>query len=310
MTDLQKTSPTPTAWPSPAAFSSLGQQATLAITWGALAPKVGNVYRGADFENLTLADFLTAATRIGPILAHALTNGVGQTVLDGVITTHHAVATNTNLGTLLLFAPLAAAMAKPQPHKLQKNLATLLATLTPTDTRLVYQAIRLTGTDSLDSVPAADISDPPPSDLNLLEAMKLAENYDLIARQYSNGFQQIFTEVVPALLLALQNNLTLADAIVHTQIQLLATYPDSLIARKCGAQTAQEASDRAAEVLATGSPGEAAYATELTNFDFWLRSDKHRRNPGTTADMIAAGLFILLFQEKIPWPVRFYKSNN
>jgi len=67
-----------------------------------------------------------------------------------------------------------------------------------------------------------------------------------------------------------------------------------LIARKCGSEEAREASDRAAAVLECGGPRDELYRNELAEFDFWLRMCGHRRNPGTTADLIAAGLFALL----------------
>jgi triphosphoribosyl-dephospho-CoA synthase len=67
--------------------------------------------------------------------------------------------------------------------------------------------------------------------------------------------------------------------------------PDSLIARKCGAEVARESAERAARSLAAGPPGSEVYANELIQLDAWLRADGHRRNPGTTADLIAAGLF-------------------
>ncbi len=79
----------------------------------------------------------------------------------------------------------------------------------------------------------------------------------------------------------------------------MAHYPDSLIARKCGPDVAAEAAARAAKVLQAGPPPAAAYQQAVADLDFWLRSDGHRRNPGTTADLIAAGLFALLRDEII-----------
>jgi len=58
--------------------------------------------------------------------------------------------------------------------------------------------------------------------------------------------------------------------------------------------------------LAAGRPGDAAYHEAVSDLDFWLRSDDHRRNPGTTADLVAAGLFVALREAIIKFPVRFY----
>jgi triphosphoribosyl-dephospho-CoA synthase len=86
-------------------------------------------------------------------------------------------------------------------------------------------------------------------------------------------------------------------------VRLIGRFPDSLIQRKGGRQVAEEASARAAAVLEAGAPESPAYEAALRDLDFWLRSDGHRRNPGTSADMIAAGLFALL-REKMIEPAR------
>src|SRR3954453_15861715 len=115
--------------------------ATLACIYEATARKPGNIYPGADFdETATYAAFVKSAIAIGPIIEKAPSLGVGITVLDAVQATRDAVGTNTNLGTLLLIAPLAAV---PAGTNLQDGIAGVLASLTPDDTRRVYEAIRL-----------------------------------------------------------------------------------------------------------------------------------------------------------------------
>jgi triphosphoribosyl-dephospho-CoA synthase len=79
----------------------------------------------------------------------------------------------------------------------------------------------------------------------------------------------------------------------------MAKEPESLIVRKCGQKVAKEASARAAKVIDAGSPGDDAYESAVEDLDFWLRADGHRRNPGTTADLIAAGLFVLLREGRL-----------
>src|SRR5437762_7387588 len=93
---------------SQATLLSIGQCATLACLLEATAPKVGNVHRGADFEDLTFSDFVVSAVAIGPAMEAAASKGVGRTVYDAVAATRQLVNTNTNLGMALLFAPLAA----------------------------------------------------------------------------------------------------------------------------------------------------------------------------------------------------------
>src|ERR1041384_7149568 len=87
---------------------SISQCATLACLLEATAPKVGNVHRGADFEDLTFNDFLVSAVVIAPAMEAAASAGVGRAVYDAVSASRACVTTNTNLGMALLIAPLAA----------------------------------------------------------------------------------------------------------------------------------------------------------------------------------------------------------
>jgi triphosphoribosyl-dephospho-CoA synthase len=157
----------------------------------------------------------------------------------------------------------------------------------------------------LGKVDEADIAGDAPADL--IAAMKLAADRDLVARQYTNDFHEVLEVVVPTLSTGIAQSLPLAEVIVHAHLRLLSAYPDSLIARKCGLEVAEQASVMAAKVLASGRPGDHDYREALLNFDFWLRSDHHRRNPGTTADLVAAGLFAALREGIIKLPVRFYE---
>ena len=80
-------------------------------------------------------------------------------------------------------------------------------------------------------------------------------------------------------------------AVIELQLWLMARWPDTLIARKCGWAVAEESADRAAAILNEFEQRGMATAKQIAEFDAWLRADGHRRNPGTTADLIAATLF-------------------
>jgi triphosphoribosyl-dephospho-CoA synthase len=265
---------------------SIGQCATLACLLEVAAPKPGNVHRGADFENLTFQDFVVSAVAIAPAMEAAADRLLGVTILSAVDSTRQAVAKNTNLGTVLLLGPLAKV---PRHTPLESGVADVLASCGPDDARDVYAAIRLASPGGLGRVDEYDIAGPPPADL--MAAMRAAADRDMVARQYAENFGHVLGETAVWLRETLANNWPLAESIVYVQMQLMAQHPDSLIARKCGAAVAQEASDRAAHVLAAGMPGNEDYYRALGDLDFWLRSDGHRRNPGTTADLIAAALF-------------------
>lgn len=271
--------------------------ATLACIWEATAPKPGNVHRGADFEDVTYLDFIHSGIIIGPILAKAQAAGAGQTVLGSVRATRAAVATNTNLGMVLLLAPLAAV---PDGISLAAGIGEVLGNLTHDDTRAVYEAIRVSAAGGLGHTSNADVFGEVPTDLRLVDAMQLAADRDLIARQYTNGFADVFctAEKIKA---AVARGWSLMTAIVHAHLQQLAAEPDSLILRKCGMAIAKEACVRAARIVDSLAPNDEDYEDAVADFDFWLRSDGHRRNPGTTADLIAAALFVLLREGQLNW---------
>jgi len=279
-----------------------GTCATLACIWEATAAKPGNVYRGSDFDDLTYADFLASASVIGPILDKTRLEGVGTTVLHAAEATRAAVATNTNLGMLLLLAPLSAV---PLDIRLAEGITGVLAALSVCDTSNVYQAIRIAQPGGLGNVEEADVHGSSVPEISLVEAMTLAADRDLIARQYVNDFQQAFF-AANLMEQNLQQGLPLGETIVQAFLTLLSEQPDSLIARKCGAKVAREVSLRAAATLDSGEPCSSAYREACQELDFWLRADGHRRNPGTTADLIAAGLFVLLRDQRLNWPIRFY----
>jgi triphosphoribosyl-dephospho-CoA synthase len=277
---------------------SPGAAATLACLYEATAAKPGNVHPRAGFDDVSYADFVASAVVIGPMFDQAPQRGVGLTILDTVRATRAAVGTNTNLGTLLLIGPLSAV---PPGLSLSDEIHGVLAGLTSADTRHVYEAIRISSAGGLGRAEKADVFADPPPDLTLGDAMRLAADRDTIARQYANGFADVFEGTAAWIADALRHEMPLGDAIVWAHLQQLAQCPDSLIGRKCGPQIAAEATRRAAAVLESQNRGRPAFRAALDDFDCWLREDGHRRNPGTTADLVAAGLFVLLREGRLNW---------
>lgn len=274
-----------------------GLCAQIACIWEATAQKPGNVHRGRDFEDVAYTDFLLSAAAIAPVLATARQRRIGATVLDAVRVTRQVARTNTNLGMVLLLTPLAA--VSPE-EDLRGGVLRILNELDVEDTRRVYEAIRLAMPGGLGRVPQQDVRDEPTQTLR--QVMALAADRDLIARQYANGFTEVFDAGVPAVLAGLRDTGSLEGAIISAHLHLLARHPDTLIARKRGRAEAEEAGRRAAIVLDAGWPNEAAGWAALDDFDAWLRAEGHQRNPGATADLLTASLFVVLRQGMIPLP--------
>ncbi len=277
---------------------STGSLASLACLLEATAPKAGNVHRGADFEDVGFGDFLLSAWGIAPAIDRAAIDGVGAAVRAGVEATRSLVGTNTNLGMLLLLAPLAAGADRFPELPLRSAVERVLATLTPRDATDVYAAIVAAMPGGLGDAPEHDVRQIPPDDL--LEAMRAAADRDSIARQYADRFAGLFDTALPMMVDAFAAGGELQRAIVETHVRLLAAWPDSLIERKCGRATAIEASTRAARVVDAGEFGSEDWHREAAELDFWLRSDGHRRNPGTTADLVCATLLAGWLDGRLP----------
>jgi triphosphoribosyl-dephospho-CoA synthase len=279
---------------------STGLCAQLACIWEVTARKPGNVHRHQDFADLSYADFIISAAAIAPVLETAPSRPVGETILEGVRATRRLVQTNTNLGILLLLAPLAAV---PRHEDLRRGLTVLLDQLDLADARAVYQAIRLAVPGGLGKVPEQDVVAEPTQTLR--EVMALAADRDLVARQYTNAFHEVVEDGVPALERGLKQMKTLEGAIIFCHLRLMAAFPDSLIARKQGAAEAAEARHRAQRTLASGWPQTRTGWEALADLDAWLRAEGSRRNPGTTADLVTAALFIALRERilEVPCPL-------
>ncbi len=276
---------------------SLGLLAQAACLWEATARKPGNVHRFVDFDDVTYVDFLMSAATLHEAMTRAPLLGVGRTIRDAVRDTRRVIRSNTNLGMILLLVPLAAAEGC---HSLRAGVGELLTRLDVEDTRLVYKAIRFAKPAGLGKVDDQDVSAEPT--LPLREVMALAADRDLVARQYANGFREVFDEGVPSLVRGLDLTGCLEGAIVFCHLSLMASHPDSLIARKRGVAEAEEAARRARAVLDAGWPHSPAGADALAHLDDWLRAVGRGRNPGTTADLVTASLFVALREQILTLP--------
>jgi triphosphoribosyl-dephospho-CoA synthase len=268
--------------------------AQVSCIWEATARKAGNVHRYADFSSTSYLDFLISAAAMAPHFNSRGTSHVGLTIRVAVESTRDAVGQNTNLGIVLLLAPLAAAI-RGLPFR--PTVQQVLNNLTRDDARLAFEAIRLANPGGLGEAPEQDVRDEPT--VTLLEAMKLAADRDMVARQYANGFADVFDFGVPAFLAAFERFGCVEAAIIDSQLRWLAEYPDSLIARKNGPAVAADVQQRAAEVLNLGGIATPEGRRAGVALDRHLRSDGNKLNPGTTADLITACLFVALRENRV-----------
>lgn len=259
------------------------------------APKPGNVNLFSDGHNMVVQDFLNSARAIAPIMAKPdLT--IGERIFEAVTATRKVVNCNTNLGIILLFAPLVQAVQECETfEQLPTSLARCLATLTQADAEQAYAAIRLAEAGGLATTAEQDIQNTPT--VTLLEAMQLAVSRDTIAAQYVFNFRDVWQIGFQQLTIALNSGEKVEWAAAFAYLCLLSSVPDTLIARKQSWQHAQAVSEQAQLFILkmnTNKPLSSLQA-ELGDWDQQLKS--LAINPGTTADLTAASLLLLAFSQ-------------
>lgn len=250
------------------------------------APKPGNVHVFASGHGMEVADFVASAQAAAPFIAQAGAS-VGRRILGAVEASQAAAGQNTNLGIILLCAPLATAAQRQEAP--EQALETVLDDLDVEDAELAFRAIALASPGGLGTAQKHDVRQP--ADINLREAMREAATRDMIAAQYANGFYDILSLGLPLLRESLARWSEPRWATLAVYLEFLACFPDSHIVRKYGAAVARsvqsEAAKLAQSLAATDQPGHLL--PTLLAWDATLKSA--RLNPGTSADLTVATLF-------------------
>ena len=251
------------------------------------APKPGNVHRFAPGHGMEVEDFVRSAEASAAPIAEKGAR-VGMRVRAAVEATLEAVGQNTNLGIILLCAPLAAA-AEVADEALRSALAGVLDRLDKADAADVFAAIAAAKPGGLGQAARHDVRGPALATLR--EAMAEAAERDRIARQYVMAYEDIFSLGLPALAAARQRRSDAPWSTLAVYLTFLAEIPDTHIARKFDGSVAEAVRREAAgwrdAFLAADDP--AGLADSLLTWDGALKS--RGINPGTSADLTVATLF-------------------
>lgn len=253
------------------------------------ALKPGNVHLFADGHRMVVQDFIKSAEASAPFIANP-TFAVGERVLQAMQATWGAVECNTNLGILLLCAPLLKAAASHSFPSLKLALANELRHLTVADARAVYRAIQVANPAGLGEREQFDVHAEP--DVSLLHVMQYASRYDTIAKQYATDYAMVFDVLVPMHQQLTERWGRPAWATTGVFLYLLAHGPDTHIQRKFGEDMAigimHEMQPLYAQFIAAENP--KTCMPMLLSVDSSLKA--RGINPGTSADMIVACLLV------------------
>lgn len=333
--------------------------------------KAGNVHPGASFSDMTHADFYKSAIAVKEAIESVEPTSIGHFVWTMVDFTRSRVSVNTNLGTVLLFAPLIKAscdLAVPikrelggtytlaeakhydsdryssnrfridvekaiqtssnttledcqnrmselfeRMNQLQQATCESLQKVTANDACGVFDGISKANPSGLGRVDEMDVeqmvgrttakdvevnrlssSKATFSASSLMDAMRLAEGRDDVARQYSRGFEDVF-RISRELIDDLLSRGDWLNALRFMQIKMLSNRLDSHIVRKNGIAAGEDVRSRATAVLHSGNYGSLSFETAWRDLDCYLRRDGHKLNPGTTADLLAAAVWVVLW---------------
>lgn len=267
------------------------------------ALKPGNVHFFAPGHGMEVSHFLESAQVTAPFIADERM-GIGSRVRHSVEATFAAVGCNTNLGILLLAAPLAAAAGRNLASRdMTERLVDVLATLDHEDASEVFKAIARANPAGLGKVEGEmDVHTEPPASVTLLEAMRAAAPRDLIAAEYASGFDLVVKLCRDSYRPLVRDGLAKEHALGCVFMHELAGRADTHIARKHG-HGAAERVRREAEALLSGlehhpSMAWSAPGIQARLLDFDRRLKSAELNPGSLADLMVGVAFLFEISER------------
>jgi triphosphoribosyl-dephospho-CoA synthase len=258
------------------------------------ALKPGNVHIYADGHGMEVQDFIKSAEASARCIAKVQLT-LGERIYESIDATWQAVNCNTNLGIVLLCAPIIQAAYLPKRVMLKEQtvkdkLKYVLNHTTQTDAQQVFDAIQRASPAGLGHSDKHDVHQTP--QCTLLEAMLEAADRDTIAQQYGNYYQQIFNEGLPYYQQALLRWERPAWAATALYLYWLANYADSHITRKYNLDVAMQVKSLAQihETAFIKLNNPKHYLPKLMEFDADLK--RQHINPGTSADLTVVTIFL------------------
>lgn len=273
-------------------------------------PKPGNVHRTRNFDDMVFEDFIISGVVIGDTIREAATQAktvgtdyekveLGRFILQAVKETDKWIANNTNLGIMMMCVPIACSAAiSDNFDEIQSNVGILMDNTTVDDAVNLYDAINIADAGGMGDQDEFDVMSEKAKDelrannQTMYDVLEISAGWDRLASELTSSMPVCFDIGFPCF-----NGLkdeSINRATVLTFLTILSQIPDTLISRKYGDEVAQGVSDKVKELLKFKDDGD--FLDKLNEFDNYLYENKY--NPGTTADLTAASIFIsYLFNE-------------
>ncbi|MGZ7095035.1 MAG: triphosphoribosyl-dephospho-CoA synthase [Methanobacterium sp.] len=277
-------------------------------------PKPGNVHRTQDFDDMIYEDFLISGIVIGDLMKKAAERGkkykddfslhkirLGEIIKEAVLETDRWIGNNTNLGIIILLAPLSAAAGMSSDiHELRRNAERIMKATTSKDAVNLYDAINAADAGGMGEQEELDVADTEArgkiikEDISMFKVLEMSAKWDLLSKELTTGMPITFETGFPTFK-EIKATYGLNKATVQTFLTILAQYPDTLISRKYGIDTARIISADADSILQNGGILNSQGELLIRQFDTQLLKNKF--NPGTTADITAASIMVAYLDE-------------
>lgn len=263
-------------------------------------PKPGNVHRTRDYEDMVFEDFIISGIVIGDAVREACSEVdienplLGKYILQAVAETDKWINNNTNLGIVMMITPIAAAAAISSSFdEIRENVKLLMANTSVDDACDLYDAINIADAGGMGNQDGYDVaSDDAKNELRenkqtMYDVLKISAPWDMLAREMTSDMPAVFEIGYPAYHKLAQEK-SKNDSCILTFLTILSQVPDTLISRKYGADEAIKISMMTRDLL--NLKDEPDFKDKLKEFDEFLFKNKY--NPGTTADLTAASIFV------------------
>ncbi len=267
-------------------------------------PKPGNIDRDHNYTDTSFEHFMASAVGVYPIMEKAARSGSGSGSLI-----REAVAEsskwqkggNTHFGAFILLIPLVMAAGRCSDRTcLKTQVQNIVKSTTVEDAVEFYRAfseagVKVKPVDDLDLADNASIEKIRAQGLTLFNLMEISAGYDMIAEEWTNGFQKTF-ECADSIRSKIKRH-GINDAVVLTFMEILSRNKDTFIVTKFDSIKAEEVSRRAEKIMRVDNMDNIDMndiRDQLQYFDEELL--KEGVNPGSTADLIISGLFVSLFE--------------
>lgn len=273
-------------------------------------PKPGNVHRTRNFSDMVFEDFLLSGIAIGKTMEKAAERGfkyrhrsenwhkigLGELILEAVTETDHWVANNTNLGIVMLLAPISVAAGMfDDVNSFREIIDQIMRSTTPEDAVNLYRAINIAAAggmgqqDDLDVSAESSLQKLRDENVNMFSVLEMSSSWDKLSYELTHKMPVTFEIGYPTFK-KLKSEYETNQATVQTFLTILSQVPDTLISRKFGEHKAEEVSSSAKSILEEGGILTKKGICSVEKFDQELIVDG--LNPGTTADFTAASIMI------------------